>query len=80
MNKSILHYKKVLKFDFQKKFHKSLKKMDSTTNNQTLTGDSIYSIELIPYLILNAIGIVVGAIGKLKIRNKLIKKDFLILI
>jgi len=33
---------------------------------------------MIPYLILNASGIVVGAISKLKIRNKLIKKDFLI--
>jgi len=26
INKRILHYKKMLKFDFQKKFHKSLKK------------------------------------------------------
>ncbi len=52
--------------------------MNSTRNNQTFTRDPIYSIESIPYLILNAIEIVVGAIGKLKIRNKLIKKDFLI--
>ena len=45
--------------------------MNSTRNNQTFTRDSIYSIEMIPYLVINAIGIVVGAIGKLKIRNKL---------
>jgi len=54
--------------------------MNSTSKNQTFTGDSIYPIEFIPYLVLNASGILVGAIGKLKIRNKLIKKDFLILI
>jgi len=46
--------------------------MNSTTNNQTLTGVSIFSIELIPYLILNAIGIVVGGFGKIKLENKLI--------
>jgi len=38
--------------------------MNSTSKNQTFTGDSIYPIEFIPYLVLNAIGIVVGAIGK----------------
>jgi hypothetical protein len=48
--------------------------MNSTSKNQTFTGDSIYPIEFIPYLVLNAIGIVVGGFGKIKLKNKFIIK------
>ena len=50
--------------------------MNSTKNNQTSSGNSIYSFELIPYLILNTIGIIVGAFGKIKIKNKFFSKKF----
>jgi len=48
--------------------------MNSTSKNQTFRGVSIYSIELIPYLILNASGILVGGFGKIKLKNKFIIK------
>ncbi len=51
-------------------------KMNSTKNNQTSSGNSIYSFELIPYLILNTIGIIVGAFGKIKIKNKFFSEKF----
>ena len=39
--------------------------MNSTKNNQTFISDSIYSLEFMPYLILNAIEIPVGFFGNL---------------
>ena len=48
--------------------------MNSTSKNQTFRGVSIYSIEFIPYLILNASGILVGGFGKIKLKNKFIIK------
>ena len=38
--------------------------MNSTKNQTNLSSDSIYSFELMPYLILNGIGVLVGFFGK----------------
>ena len=38
--------------------------MNSTNTNQTFSSESLYSFELMPYLILNGIGVLVGFFGK----------------